>query len=406
MRNLFLAFCLCLSVSLFSQTEVFLVDSVYCHEFPGGVETPKDRTYNLDFTPQGDILEAVTQNYDLAAGAYVNARRTLYQRNGNGDPTEQIIQTWSGTTWQNLERKVFLPTDQGFFEEITTQDWQGDAWLNRTFESYDFITGTNRPFRFQILNWDAAQSSFVNQAQFIYIYTGDGRLQETRFQLWNAQQFAWQDANRTQETYNGEGNNVESIVSLPGAAANTWEPSSRKLRTFTAEGLIATEQDDFYDTVNGGWQPQKRVNFIYGNMSLEVSKTEQVYQNNEWVDFFRFLTSYDNDFNQTGFDAEIFSNGAWNAQFGCDLFYRQTTIVANQSPLVELPCTVVNPLRPGQSFDCPELRGTARWFDANGRLLKTETVDGSLQAPEGATGNTVVQLISERGISVVRLLIL
>ena len=378
------------------SAQTFLVDSVYCHEYPSGVQTPQNRTYNLAYTPDGDLLEAVTQHYDAPTTSYANARRELYQRNGNGDPTEQIVQTWDAATsaWTNLERKLFAPTPEGFFEEVTTQDWTGTAWQNRTFEEFDFITGTNRPFRFQILQWDASTQSFRNQAQFIYIYNGNGRLLETRFQLWNATQFAWQDANRTQELYDGAGNNTTSTVSIPGAAANTWTPQSHVVRTFTAEGKLATQTDELFDTVNGGWLPQKRTEWVYGNTAgLETSKTELTWQNGQWIHFFRFLTDYDTEFNQTGFEAELWQNDAWTPTFGCELFYRELVSETRAPVVAQLPCTLPNPLLPGQVCNCDsDTRGEARWYDAQGRLVHTQIVDGQLTAPALESGWYVVHL--------------
>ena len=363
---------------------VFLVDSVYCSHFPDGLETPLNRTYNNDFTASGAILEAVTQDYDAATQTYKNVRREVYERNAANDPTQLTVQLYDEASmlFVNHERKLYDPTPDGFFEEVVSQTWMNGSWQNVLLEEFSFISGTNRPFRFKISNWNEALGNWENQAQFIYVYDGQQRLYEVRFQQWNAAQFSWTDLNRTIHHYDTNGRDSAAVVSLPGSNPGQWLPSSRERFEYYQDGKLFASQRELFDNTNGGWVPQNRTQYEYNTDGQETLKLERNWIGNGFVDFFRFTTQYDADGNQTNFRGEIMENGNWNPTLDCDLFYRQFTS-ATSGPVTALPCRPANPTVAGATIDCETLsKGWYALYSMEGReLARVKFSENSLQLP-------------------------
>lgn len=360
--------------------DFYVVDSLYCSQFDEEMmENPVSRQYNLDFTSEGAVLESISQNYNSELAEWQNNRRELYTYDGAGNVFEQVGQAWDegGQNWQNDTRQVNTWNAESDLEETLNQRWHlaGNNWRNfeKLIFGYD-ADGFISSFEQEL--WDTVAVDWKKSFRILYAVNGEGQVVSTLFQLWQDGDF--NSLSRTFHEFDGE---LETGITTEvwNMADEIWVNSSRKTKAHDSNGNLTTETDQIWIVQDSTWQNQNRIlqNFnAEGDVTL---RTQLTWGNDQWVNFFQTMNSYDTVANLVRFEVAQWQINEWVPLNSCDFYWRFSHEFVAVAEAGFEACSLPNPYRLGTSVECANLpegeKKALNLFDLSGKLVHTENLD-------------------------------
>ena len=122
-------------------------------------------------------------------------------------------------------------------DTLVSETWTNNNWRldTRIVNTYD---NDCQLFTSLIQSWNAASSSWVNQALTTYTYTGGDHISVTLSQSWNSGASSWDNLQRTTNTYNGSFQVTITLVEF--WLTNAWQSFSRTTNTYDGSGYLIT----------------------------------------------------------------------------------------------------------------------------------------------------------------------
>ncbi len=90
----------------------------------------------LNTFSQGLRITSLRQN--LAGTEWIDASRSTYTYNGNGQQTQFVSENWTGIEWQYTMQGLYTYDENGNNTEVLTQNWQDNAWVNFMKLTYNY----------------------------------------------------------------------------------------------------------------------------------------------------------------------------------------------------------------------------------------------------------------------------
>lgn len=214
----------------------------------------------------------------LALGTFVSAQ--TYYRVG-------YLQTWDGAEWYDSLRMTHEFTDMlnrgHILDERLGADWRPRT---RTIFSYDDM---DRIDSLSILQWDIANTQWVNDELKTTLYNVDDQAAEHQVNVWNGS--AWDPVERYVYDHDGSPYLMETLSQV---WVGTWEDRARTVYSYDGNGNRLVARDDSLD-VNMEWTTYSIDSMTYNGLDQEIMKAE-------WTDFLGDMipvslieTTYDTD---------------------------------------------------------------------------------------------------------------
>jgi hypothetical protein len=177
-----------------SSTPIYDDIYVWQRDIPGKKWVFDNRTINLVYNVNSDLLSFVTQKWN--GSAWVNDQQVTYSFT-SGNLTGELWQKWNGTTWLNdynyiksFNANNYITTESGLL-------WNGTSWVN-DYQTLYFYNSDNNEIRFTQQIWDG--SIWTESYQVISTYNSDKNLATEISQFWDGS--AWTNSFRDSYSYN------------------------------------------------------------------------------------------------------------------------------------------------------------------------------------------------------------
>ncbi len=391
--------------SLFAQQDFYVVDSLYCFIHNGGVAMPTERQYNLSFSPTGEALESRREKYQPATGQWENLAFLTYQYDNAGNQIQRTEQQWDtlANLWVNAKRSAFTPNQNGDYTHELNQVWDGQAWKN--VDQINSIYGSNGTIELLTQQvWE--NGAWRNNLRIIYASNAEGKFVLTKFQLWSVATNSFYDVNR--QTYSYELQNpaleVKQLTEVYNQFEMRWDSSSQLLKAYDSQGNLTEQVTQLWSSVDSTWTNTSRIfqNFNAGN---DVTlRTEFVWNGSQWVNFYQVNNVYDTVANLTRFEVSQWDVTQWKMLSNCDFYPRFHHEVLSANEPLPMPCAWPNPYQMGTPVQCPHYdQGYAKQlavYDFSGKLLHSQNIENQAIITMNAdlpTGIYVVKISGEAG---------
>jgi hypothetical protein len=233
-----------------------------------------------------DALQRPTEaiDYTYNNGAWEENTKTLNTYAGNSfDLDYQIIQTYSGGTWQNQYRITYA-YNSGLLVEQIRMIWDGASW--------------------------------VNDAKTVYTYTSSQLTVKTTYTWTGAN---WANNSKVEYTYDANGNMTERIFFMWDTSSNQWQYTDKDTYTYNAQNLIEEEINYIYDGTQ--WVYNDKADY-YFNASYDMNREEHFdydTSSSSWTNRMKFEFNHNNSVDRSGLllpydDGSYTLNGLFNHQ--------------------------------------------------------------------------------------------
>jgi hypothetical protein len=249
-------------------------DDVYIwkRDIPGKIWVYDNRTINLVYDVNSNLLSSVTQKWN--GSAWVNDQQVTYTYN-TGNLTGEVWQVWNGSVWVNDYNYFNTYNANGFITIELGQLWSSGSWVN-DFQSLNSYDASNNLINFTQQLWDG--SVWANSYKEISTYNADNNITTKVSQLWDG--IVWRNSLRYNFTYDS-GKKLIGILEDSFNASDIWENYS--LSTLTYDGgnnLINTLMQIW---TGSAWENFSNLIYAYDGLNNLKSKTEQVWEGALWV---------------------------------------------------------------------------------------------------------------------------
>jgi len=138
-----------------------------------------------------------------------------------------------------------------------------------------------------------AQSNYINQSKFEYVYSKTGLLIEQTMSVWNVQKSSWQSDTKVSTTYNAANLSKETITTIWDTTKNVWANSWK--HEFGYDSLNVINEAITYKFIKGVWVPHARTE--YGKDPKDPMKYNIVQKwhgdKNKWINEFYYIFQMD-----------------------------------------------------------------------------------------------------------------
>lgn len=200
-----------------------------------------ERTEN-SYGPNG-LTQSVEQVWDLFFQTWQDDFRTLFTYPG-ADTEVETDQFWTGSAWENDERRTTQLNANDVPEVEIVEQWTGSAWINndRTQNSYTTIEGTLKLEQSLEQMWILGSSTWENESRITLSYSGIIPVELASFGAWSTDARAllrWQTASETNNAGFEVHHRADSksawrtlgFVESNVTSGTTSEPQSYRFRT-------------------------------------------------------------------------------------------------------------------------------------------------------------------------------
>jgi len=249
------------------------------------------------------------------SGQWINESFYTYSYDDNNNITGYQFQVWNGTVWENSEQTLYTYDDHNNQTSITDQNWDGSNWVNslRRLFTYD-----DHDKQVDIVYEHWTGTDWQGVFHHIFTYDVDHRLIHRLIQNWNN---GWVD--NQQIMYSYDLNNDLDMDSLQRWVTDHWEDYYRNFYTYDAHHN-RTEYLRQLHIGGGVWEDEQRFFFTYDLNDDITSQLYQTYTNGQWVNFYQFLVTNDENRNRI---TEVFQiwDGTWVNQDSFQYYYTLAT---------------------------------------------------------------------------------
>lgn len=343
--------------------------------------TQKSRSLDYTYDPDGNLLQNLFQTGNDVDG-WVNSFRYIYTYNTDGNLLSDARDEWVNGNWvqdyaqysvyddatgllqsqtSGNYRSLFTYNAENLLQIRTAQEWENGDWEDTERYEYTYVANESKLATESTLY--PVNSNWLETTRYTYVYNVEGLRSETLLQQWNGTSLA--NASLTSSAYDANGNEVQQTVQ--NWNGTDWENSGRTTYTYDAA--------------------QNLTHWIY-----------QIANGSDWENVVQQFNFYDAESIWHASQTDFWANGAWGLATFARFHYAD--FVAASSP--ESVGVEVFP-NPATSFLVIRGEGLelANLFDANGRLLRTEHLNGqperNLSLSQVPAGNYYLQIIAKDG---------
>jgi hypothetical protein len=364
--------------------DFYVVDSLYCYSYDPATqaEKPTERQYNLDFTAEGEVLQSRKEQYLswLGKWRYLSLTTSAYDNQHN--LVEETTQRWDtlAFAWVNRLRTLNTPNQNGDYTEVLNQEWRNNTWRNVDkvtflYDQFNHISTLEQHL------WDTLANAWKKNLRIIYAVNAGGHITSTLFQLWDAQASVYKSLSRTFHSFDPQNQSLETeaLTEVWDVPKQAWVRSSRFVKEYDANGNQTAETYQLWTPFDSTWLNVTQILLNYNAEHKPTLRTELNWVVNQWINAYQTTNFYDANGNLNRFEVAQWQGIAWSKLSGCDFYWRFHHETATAEILPVSACNLLNPYRPGDSFECPGLppakRFTLAIFDLSGKMVYVERIE-------------------------------
>ena len=289
-----------------------------------------EKTIKMTYDNKNRLLSLIQQDWDTDTEEWVNAIKTTYTYNNNGDITQMLMESWEEGEWMDAmkttmnydgnnnlinskfeimldEWTVFTYTEftydinHNVLTEINQTGLSGPL-TNNTKEIFTYDTNNNQlTSTNQIWNVD----TWENQSKTINTYNAKNYILTYTYQSWESGD--WVNFNKQTFTYNS--NDDETGWLSQKWVSGSWENLAQHISTYDTRHNLTTELQQIWE--NSDWLNTQKYTYTYNNSDLMLTELSQEYRDNEWLNVAQTTNTYDTRGNNTSETTQIWLNDAW-----------------------------------------------------------------------------------------------
>jgi hypothetical protein len=217
--------------------------------------------------------EVLTEVTEMWLGViWQNTSKETNTYDGSGYLTNNLSQSWDfiSSAWKNNIQINYTNNPDGNPNQEITQSWDGAAWINSTRSTYTY-NASNKVITQVTDNW--ISGNWQPDSRETNTYDGNGYVINNLSQIWDEGSSSWK--NETQENFT---NNVDGtpsiIISQEWDGTNAWNNAARYTLTYSPSTLIkelpATKMVTIYPNPTSGLLTIMSVEGFSDNASLEL----------------------------------------------------------------------------------------------------------------------------------------
>ena len=233
--------------------------------------------------------------------------REVFTYNAQGQITKLLEQKKVGTTWVNVAQETSVYNSNGQLTERTLQEFQNGAWVNvgRDLVTYN-ASGDVTQHTWQ----EFANNKWNDVGRVQTTYNAQGLITKELTQEFDGTQ--WQNVEQEVNTYNAQGYPTQEVKEVWEDGAWFREEGTKTTYTFTGNNITAVEEEE-WDVDKQAWEKTEKTLLAY-NGSTVSEYTEQIWENNSWVNKNKFVNIVWQNANQLmpkSFVMQEWVNNAW-----------------------------------------------------------------------------------------------
>ncbi|HRN25150.1 MAG: T9SS type A sorting domain-containing protein [Ignavibacteriaceae bacterium] len=216
--------------------------------------------------------------------------------------TENIYQTWDGTTWANQSKSAFVYDARDNEVQNTYQNWNTTVWENSSRNSSVYDANDNQTENIY-QSWNG--SAWVNNSKYIYTYDASNNQTDYLYQTWDVS--VWKNNTRNVSTY--DSNNKVTLRTYQNWNGTAWVNSYKY--TYTYDSNRNQTQYDYQIWSGTAWTNDSRSTFTYNTNN---KRTEQIYltwNGTAWINNSKYTYTYDANNNQIEFLQQTWDVSVW-----------------------------------------------------------------------------------------------
>lgn len=213
----------------------------------------------------------VTKIDSSYSGMWVPEMKSSYTYDANNKVTEEIIETWKVTNWENAYKNAFTYNAGNMISNLYLT-WNGTGWdsfyrtsytytgANKTSEIVEFYTGAN---------WE-------NTYKMIYTYNGNNQLTSELYQMWSGA--TWENEDRYTYIYSVS-NKLDSLI-YQGWDGTQWENVELYRLTWTNNRITLIYTDTWDGTQ---WEKYSKQTQTYNNKEYPTNFISETWDGTNYV---------------------------------------------------------------------------------------------------------------------------
>jgi hypothetical protein len=207
------------------------------------------------YDANGRVSVQTEQSWDTISNSFENSYQYTFTYNASGNETLVLLESWSGSAWQNESRGTYTYDGNGYLISYLGEAWVGGSWVNGTLGTYtNNSDGTLHTVSSQA--WNSETAAWEDNWTYTYTYNGAGKVLTSLEELW------WQGAwvNNELETYTYSGNNLTYFLREDGDGLGGWKNDEQGTHSYNGDGTVS---QSIYQLWNGIWVNDTRQDYVY-----------------------------------------------------------------------------------------------------------------------------------------------
>lgn len=263
------------------------------------------------FSQADGARSALFEEWDPSTPSWDANQRWILSYQGN-NPTEVLIQGRDQTgAWVDSSRALGSYDGADRITECIIQTRQSGLLVNALRSTFSY--NTNGQLDVEVSQrWDTTAASpngtWINSSRSTYSYDGSGNVTQRFDETWNPNTDMWMDTRRLQNTYDGSNRLTVRLEEQPDGSGG-WLNDRRTQNTYGPDGLEETLVEDWnlgFQT----WENEERTLFSSPSSDTRVD-VDQTWNGTTWVNEERTSTTLNASDLPLTIIAEEWSGSTW-----------------------------------------------------------------------------------------------
>jgi len=234
--------------------------------------------------------------------------RYSYSYNSNGSSSVYLIETWTGTAWENTSRSVFSYDSRGAETEWLRQKWVNGTWEN---ESRDITNYSNLQTEFLKQDW--VDGTWKNKARLVYSFNGQGQYTGDVYQVWDGNTIT--GGSRVSFTYNTNGAITQQVSEEWDTSRNDFVLTYRYSYVYNAAGGVTENIYEAWNGATSSFVPTMRHVYTVVAAQPWSEYVTQIWQNGAYLNAIRVVNpTRDTEGRLTYYESQRWYNNYWQIE--------------------------------------------------------------------------------------------
>ena len=267
-----------------------------------------------------NMVSDTWQDWDPNSSVWVNTDRWIYEYDGAGNLSSFVYQPWNGAEWINVYKELISYDDNNNVTESISQGWSGTAWTNdsRIVQIYD---QNNNISESTGQGWDPNNGWVINSYKNIFIYDESANLLEEYFQ--NYENNEWVNTARLVYIYSD--NNAHVEFTHQEFSGVDWLNITKTVILYDANKNEIENSIFLWNSDNSIWENYFKVLNKYNVHNDQIEYVEQIGSGLTWINDWKEIYPFDDNFHQTGVILQYWQNNAWQNYWNANFSYMEAT---------------------------------------------------------------------------------